>query len=131
MNAREDIVATAAPEVVAAPAGKAIVMPFQTPVAGSNGVFLPGLLLAVAVLGILALQTYQYALERQLIGQRLAGSQAQVDAAQRARASLDKLAVVTQKLAVDGNPNARALVDELQRRGVTIDPTKLAPAPSR
>jgi hypothetical protein len=41
---------------------------------------------------------------------------------QKLRASLDALASETAKLAAQGNPNARLLVDELRKRGVTINP---------
>lgn len=93
-----------------------------------KSIFLPALLLALAGLGALGMTTYQSALERQVLAQRVAGSDAQVGEARRARAALDSLASATKALALAGNPNARALVDELQRRGVTIDAPKTSPA---
>lgn len=93
-----------------------------------KSIFLPALLLALAGLGALAMTTYQSVLERELLAQRVAGSDAQVNEARRVRAALDSLASATKALAQDGNPNARALVDELQHRGVTIDASKAAPA---
>ncbi len=38
-----------------------------------------------------------------------------------AEVSLDAIAAQTQRLAEQGNPNAMALVDELRKRGVTIN----------
>ena len=43
---------------------------------------------------------------------------------------LDTLAADTQRLADSGNPNARALVDELKKRGVTISTTPANAAPA-
>jgi hypothetical protein len=48
-----------------------------------------------------------------------------VQQAEKVRSTLDRLALETQKLADAGNPSARIVVDELRRRGVTINP----PAP--
>lgn len=95
--------------------------------AATKSVFLPALLLALAGLGTLATLTHQYLVERELLAARLAASEAQVNESRRVRAALDSLASATKALAVEGNPNARALVDELQRRGVTIDASKAAP----
>ncbi len=49
-----------------------------------------------------------------------------VQNSQKLRASLDALASETAKLAAQGNPNAKLLVDELAKRGITINPN--APA---
>ena len=45
-----------------------------------------------------------------------------VQNSQKLRASLDALASETAKLAAQGNPNAKLLVDELAKRGITINP---------
>ena len=84
--------------------------------------FYPVLLLCLAVLGWSGFQSWQLMNERQQLQQFVAGQQPQVDNAGRLRASLDRLALSTRQLAQEGNPNARLLVDELQRRGVTINP---------
>ncbi|MES2129691.1 MAG: hypothetical protein V4463_20660 [Pseudomonadota bacterium] len=94
-----------------------------------KSLFLPALLLALAVVGALGLQTFQYAAERQMLQQRTVASQPQMAAAQQLRASLDGLALATDKLAREGNPNARALVEELRKRGMNIDPSKAAAKP--
>ena len=46
------------------------------------------------------------------------------------RALLDAVATRTLKLADQGNPSARLIVDELRKRGVTINPTA-APSPEK
>ncbi len=58
-----------------------------------KSLFLPALLLALAVVGALGLQTFQYAAERQMLQQRTVASQPQMAAAQQLRASLDGLAL--------------------------------------
>jgi hypothetical protein len=43
------------------------------------------------------------------------------------RASLDAVATATAELAAGGNANARAIVDELAKRGITIERPARAP----
>jgi len=45
----------------------------------------------------------------------------QVEQAQKVRQTLDRLASETQRLADGGNANARLVVEELRKRGVTIN----------
>ena len=55
--------------------------------------------------------------------------QPQEQNAAKLRASLDAVATATAKLAADGNANARVLVEELRKRGVTINPPDTAKPP--
>jgi hypothetical protein len=87
------------------------------------------LLLALALLGFFGFQTSQLWRERGQLAQALAALQPQVEAASRSRAAIDRLAVSTNRMAEQGNPNARAIVEELRRRGVTIDPNAPAAVP--
>ena len=82
--------------------------------------FVPLLLGGLAVLGWLGFQSWQFYAERQALQAAYASQQQTVDGAAKLRASLDTLAADTQRLADAGNPNARTLVDELKKRGVTI-----------
>ena len=97
---------------------------------GQHSAFVPLLLGGLALLGWLGFQTWQLYSERQALQTAHASQQQTVDSAAKLRASLDTLAADTQRLADSGNPNARALVDELKKRGVTINtaPTNNAPA---
>jgi hypothetical protein len=88
--------------------------------------FVPLLLFAIALVLWFAFQTLQLARERQQLGALSAGQDAQVDAAAKLRTSLDAMASATAKLADGGNVNAKLLVDELRKRGITINPN--APA---
>ena len=45
-----------------------------------------------------------------------------VQQAMKLRAQLDSIAAKTAELAPKGNSNAKAIVDELKKRGITIDP---------
>ena len=72
----------------------------------------------------------------QLVAERTAqhkaiGDQEQVvQNATKMRAQLDALAAETQRLADQGNPNAKLLVEELRKRGITINPNAPKPASS-
>lgn len=89
--------------------------------------FVPVLLLALAVVGWAGFQTVQLVRERQQLTLLHQSQSAQVDAATKLRASLDTMASATARLADSGNVNAKLLVDELRKRGVTINPSA-APA---
>jgi hypothetical protein len=87
---------------------------------GSSSPFLPMLLLALALLSWLAFQGMQLGLEQRQLKLAQAGLEAQHDAALKLRAALDTLATATAKLAAEGNANARVVVEELRKRGITI-----------
>ena len=97
--------------------------------AAPRSAFVPLLLAGLALLGWLAFQAQQQFAERQILQTAYASQQQTVDNAGKLRASLDTLAADTQRLADGGNPNARALVDELKKRGVTINSANTPPAP--
>lgn len=84
--------------------------------------FVPLLLGGLAVMGWLGFQAQQLMTEREALATAHASQQQTVDNAAKLRASLDALAADTQRMAQAGNPSARVLVDELARRGVTINP---------
>ena len=92
-----------------------------------SSAFAPLLLGGLALLGWLAFQAQQQYGERQILQTAYASQQQTVDNAGKLRASLDTLAADTQRLADGGNPNARALVDELKKRGVTINSASTPP----
>jgi hypothetical protein len=89
--------------------------------AKAEGVFVPLLMLALAVVVWLGFQCVQLALEHRQIGAAQAVIAPQEQTAIKIRSSLDGVATATAKLAADGNPTARAIVEELRKRGVTIN----------
>jgi hypothetical protein len=90
--------------------------------------FLPLLLLAATLVGWLGFQTYQLVGEGQQLARLRFAQEAQVEAAGKVRASLDTVASATAQLADSGNVNARILVAELRKRGITINPAATASA---
>lgn len=86
-----------------------------------HGPFVPMLLLALALLGWLSFQTSQLLREREQLAIGRTAQDPQVEAARKVRTSLDTVAAATAQLADLGNVNARLLVDELRKRGITIN----------
>ena len=90
--------------------------------------FLPMLLAGLALLGWLGFQTYGLFTERESLAAAHTAQQQTVDNAGKLRTSLDALAADTQRIADAGNPSARLLVDELRKRGITINAPAAAAA---
>jgi len=82
----------------------------------------PMLLIVLAVLVWLAFQSLQLVLEQRQLTLAQANQESQYQAATKLRKALDGMATATAKLATEGNANARVVVDELRKRGVTIRP---------
>ncbi len=93
--------------------------------------FVPILLTTLAVLGWLGFQTLQLLEDRDTIQAARVAQQQTVDNAGKMRASLDALAADTQRMAETGNVNARTLVEELEKRGVTINANASIVAPPK
>jgi hypothetical protein len=92
--------------------------------------FLPLVLLTLAVVAWFGYQTVQLQVERSAQRKALQEQEQVVQSATKMRAQLDALAAETQRLADQGNPNAKLLVDELRKRGITINPNAAKPASS-
>jgi hypothetical protein len=93
------------------------------------GLFVPQLLMTLTLTGWLGFQAFQQVGERQQLKALDASGAAQEQAAQKVRASLEAIATATAKLAGDGNANAQSVVDQLRKRGVTINPSAGAKSP--
>lgn len=89
----------------------------------SRSAFAPMLLLTIAFAGWLGFQAMQQVGERQQLAALQAGLDPQEVAARKVRAALDAVANGTAKLANDGNASARLIVEELRKRGITINVT--------
>ena len=83
--------------------------------------FLPLVLLAAAWLAWTAFQTVQLVVESSSLDAAHGQQESLVQNATKLRQSLDSIAAQTQRLADLGNPNAKSLVEELRKRGVTIN----------
>lgn len=93
--------------------------------------FVPLLLGTSALLAWFGLQTWLLSEEGATLQAAHASQQQTVDNATKLRQSLDAIAADTQRLADSSNPNARLLVQELRRRGITINPDAPAAAASQ
>jgi len=82
--------------------------------------FWPVLVFFVVWLAWALFQGYQLNEERKGLIALKDAQQQQVVQAQRVRQTLDTLAAETQKLADTGNANARLVIEELRKRGVTV-----------
>ncbi|MCK9687943.1 hypothetical protein [Scleromatobacter humisilvae] len=83
--------------------------------------FLPQLLTGLTLVVWLGLQAFQQVGERQQLASLDAAIAPQEQGAQKVRNSLEAIATATAKLASEGNANAQIVVDQLKKRGVTIN----------
>jgi hypothetical protein len=93
-----------------------------------RGPFLPVLLLALAVAGWSGFQTAQLLKEGDNMRAAIAAQEKNVQDSKKLRDALDTVARETAQLADGGNQNAKLIVDELRKRGITIN-QNLAPPP--
>lgn len=89
---------------------------------GRNGVFLPLLLLNIALVIWFGFQTQHLVAERSQAQELMAGQAQVLENAQQLRRQLDVLASGTRRLADSGNENALAITMALEQRGITITP---------
>ena len=87
-------------------------------------------LLMVAVVAWFAFQTAQLVRERGALQTVRAAQEPTIEQAQKLRAQLDSIAKKTLALAQQGNSGAAFIVQELARRGVTINPSAPASPPA-
>jgi len=95
---------------------------------GWRGAFIPMLLLTLAVGCWSGFQTLQLLKERDNMRATLAAQEKAVQDSKKLRDALDAVARDTAQLADGGNENAKLIVDELRKRGVTINPNAPSPA---
>jgi hypothetical protein len=93
--------------------------------------FLPLLLLVVSAVAWPAFQCYQLFNEKQALATVFGNQTRQFDESGKLRNSLEGLARETAQLAAKGNPSARLIVDQLARRGVTINPSAQPSTPPK
>jgi hypothetical protein len=91
--------------------------------------FVPLLLLVLATVTWFAFQCVQLVREKEALATAFANQGKQFEDSAKMRGSLDAIARDTALLAAKGNAGAKLVVDELARRGVTINPTPQLAAP--
>ena len=87
---------------------------------GTRGVFVPLLLVVLAVLGWALFQMGTLGAAHRSLVQTLQAQTPQVQQARRLSRALSALAGYTQRLAEAGDPGARLIVAQLKTRGITI-----------
>jgi hypothetical protein len=83
--------------------------------------FAPLMVFFFAWLAWAVFQAVQLHEENKTLQSLKANQQQQVQQAQRVRQTLDRLALETQKLADAGNANAKLVIEELRKRGITVN----------
>ena len=89
--------------------------------------FLPLLIVTVATTACGAFQSYQLVQESAALKTLAANQENLMQNAVKLRAQLDAIAGDTQRLANAGNASAQTIVNELRRRGITINADAKAP----
>lgn len=84
--------------------------------------FVPVLILGLVMAAWFGFQATQLRAERDAMRELMTNQDKQVQESKKLRDSLDAVARGTAKLSDAGNPNARLIVEELKKRGVTINP---------
>jgi hypothetical protein len=87
-------------------------------------VFVPLLILSATYLGWSVFHTTQLAKEREAIAAAHVSQEKPLQESKKLREKLEALARDTQLLANRGNKGAMLVVDELRKRGITINPEK-------
>jgi hypothetical protein len=89
---------------------------------GGRSYFIPLFLIAIALVIWTGFQTTQLWKERKYLKTVLDNQNPTVEQAQKLRAQLDSVAKGTLQLANQGNSNAKIIVEELRKKGITINP---------
>lgn len=94
----------------------------------SRGSFIPALLLVIAVVGWAGFQTFQLVTERTTLTEGIASQDSQMEQSRKVRAALENIATRTARIAQAGNANATLIVEELRKRGISINADAPPPA---
>ena len=84
-------------------------------------VFVPLLLVVIALVVMTGFQTIQLNRERDVLKQRLTLQEEPLKESQNVRDQLQSVATNTAKLAQQGNANAQRIIDQLQKAGITVN----------
>lgn len=97
-------------------------LPEPVPAPAERSPFLPLLLIGIGLLLWSGATLLQLVNDRSAVKTALDNQSQTHASAQKLRVQLDAIAAGTQRLADAGNANARLIVEELRKRGVTINP---------
>jgi hypothetical protein len=91
--------------------------------------FVPMLLLATTVLGATAFQTLLLFTGRGALVKAITAQDPQMEQSKKVRTALESIATRTARVAKAGNANATVIVEELRKRGISINADSPGPAP--
>lgn len=94
--------------------------------ANSRSLAIPLGILSLALLVWVGFQTWQLVDEHARLVTLRTSQESLIANSKKLRVSLDTLALESAQLAAQGNPSARILVEELRKRGITINPSQQA-----
>lgn len=90
--------------------------------------YLPLLLTLIGIVLWLAFQSTELVIERSALSKLHDNQESTLQTSQKMRKQLDQLASGVAKLAQQGNPNAKLIVDDLRHKGITINPSAASAA---
>ena len=90
----------------------------------SDSVSLPVILITVSLLVLMGFQNYQAVQDREALLDLQRAQEPTIQQAIKVRQQLETLAGGTAQLATEGDENAKAIVDEMKRQGVTLSQPK-------
>lgn len=92
--------------------------------------FVPLFLVGVALFVWMLFQSAELVTERHRLVDAHAAQAQPIEQSEKLRGSLDHIAAGTQRLADSGNANAKLLISELKKRGISVNPdAKTTPPP--
>lgn len=106
--------------------------PAEPQVPASTGVptlILPMALVVIALFVWAGFQTIQLIRDRTTLYTLRANLETPFQESTKVRAQLESIARKTAELAAQGNAGAKLIVDELRKRGISINPTQQVPSP--
>jgi len=89
-----------------------------------SGLLLPVILMVVSLFVLMAFQTGEAIHDRGALSELRGSQEPTVQEAAKLRQQLEALAGGTAKLAAEGDEGAKAVVDQMKRQGVTLNPPK-------
>ena len=83
-------------------------------------------IIVITLLAMVVFQTIQVNNERKILKNVKISQEGSIQESKKLRAQLDSIASKTARLAIQGNPNAKIIIEELRKRGITVNPKNTA-----
>ena len=79
-------------------------------------------IIVITLLVMVVFQIIQINNERKMLKNIKVSQEGSIQESKKLRAQLDSIASNTARLAIQGNPNAKIIIEELRKRGITVNP---------